>query len=109
MMRKIIPVAFLTVILGFGLPSIAQITDAAKQTGQAVGQAGKDAAKTTVETGKAVGSAAKEGAQTVGNEAKRTVTNAPKGATGMCKDGSYTKAKTKRGACSKHGGIAKWY
>ena len=33
---------------------------------------------------------------------------APKGATAQCKDGSYSTAKTKRGVCSKHGGIATW-
>ena len=32
----------------------------------------------------------------------------PAGATGQCKDGSYTMAKTHSGACSRHGGVAKW-
>jgi uncharacterized protein DUF3761 len=31
--------------------------------------------------------------------------DAPKDATGQCKDGTYTTAKTKQGACSSHGGI----
>jgi hypothetical protein len=34
---------------------------------------------------------------------------APAGSTGKCADGSYTKAATKRGACSHHGGVAEWY
>jgi hypothetical protein len=34
---------------------------------------------------------------------------APKGSTGECKDGSYTSAKTERGACSRHGGVKQWY
>ena len=32
----------------------------------------------------------------------------PAGATGQCKDGSYTMSKTHSGACSHHGGVAKW-
>ena len=35
--------------------------------------------------------------------------SAPKGATGQCNDGSYTRAKTQRGACSQHGGVKTWF
>ena len=34
---------------------------------------------------------------------------APQGSTGECKDGSYTSAPSKRGACSGHGGVKEWY
>ncbi len=34
---------------------------------------------------------------------------APAGSTAQCKDGSFSSAKTKQGACSGHGGIATWY
>src|SRR5439155_16694963 len=33
---------------------------------------------------------------------------APVGATAKCGDGTYSKAKTKQGACSKHKGGAEW-
>src|SRR5450432_933204 len=34
---------------------------------------------------------------------------APSGSTGECKDGSYTSAESKRGACAGHGGVKDWY
>jgi hypothetical protein len=45
-----------------------------------------------------------------------TITNAPlptpihpAGTTGQCRDGTYTYAKHKQGACSSHGGVASWW
>jgi hypothetical protein len=34
---------------------------------------------------------------------------APAGSSGSCKDGTFTSASSKRGACSGHGGIKDWY
>jgi hypothetical protein len=36
------------------------------------------------------------------------VTESPTGATARCKDGLYSHAKGHTGACSHHGGVAKW-
>jgi hypothetical protein len=99
MLKKFIPLVCLTAMLGFSLPAAAgQVTDALKKTGQAVGDAGKKAAQTTVDVSKKVGS-----------ETKHAVTGAPKGVTGKCRDGTYTRATFKSGACGKHGGVRQWY
>jgi hypothetical protein len=88
----------LTAMLGFSAPSMAQIGDLAKQAGKA-----------TVDTAQKAGSEVKQGAQKTTTATKNAVTGRPQGTTGLCKDGTYTAAKTKSGACSKHGGVEKWY
>ena len=40
--------------------------------------------------------------------AKKTAKAGAAGATARCKDGTYSHAKTHRGACSGHGGVAEW-
>jgi hypothetical protein len=95
--KKLIPMACLTAVLGFSAPSTAQITDAMKHVGQA-----------TVDTTKKAATATEKAGTKVGHETKNAVVGKPKGTTGKCKDGSYTKS-TSRSACAKHGGVEKWY
>jgi hypothetical protein len=33
----------------------------------------------------------------------------PRGATAQCRDGSYSFSRSRRGTCSHHGGVAKWF
>jgi len=37
------------------------------------------------------------------------VIDAPAGSTGVCEDGSYSSALRRDGACSAHGGLARWF
>jgi len=41
--------------------------------------------------------------------ATKKATAKPADATGQCGDGTYTRAKTRQGACSSHGGVKTWY
>lgn len=53
--------------------------------------------------------AAPKSSSTRSTSAPKAEAGAPANATGQCGDGSYTTAKTKSGACSKHGGVATWF
>ena len=44
-----------------------------------------------------------------GKKKSGSKSTAPEGATAKCKDGTYSRAKQHRGACSHHGGVAVWY
>ena len=45
---------------------------------------------------------------TTGSYRGKSITTDPAGATGQCRDGTYTHAVHHSGACSSHGGVAKW-
>src|SRR5262245_33441140 len=71
---------------------MAAQTDSAKTMATQAGSKAKDAGKDA----KDAGEAAKEAVLPA---------DAPKDATGQCTDGTYTTAKTRKGACSGHGGV----
>ena len=39
---------------------------------------------------------------------KAPVYEAPDGASAKCRDGSYSFSQSRRGTCSRHGGVAAW-
>lgn len=43
-----------------------------------------------------------------GSYGGKSITASPAGATGQCRDGTFTHATHHSGACSSHGGVAKW-
>lgn len=48
-------------------------------------------------------------ARSTGTTVSRSVTADSTGATAQCKDGSFSHAQHRSGACSRHGGVAKWF
>jgi hypothetical protein len=107
-MRRLMQAVCLAAAIGFSAPSlsvpvVAQATDDVRQAGKDAGHAGKKAAVAGKDAGIAAGDAAKKVGEAAADAAKGTTDvvtrNPPKGSTGVCKDGSYTKAKSKQGAC----------
>lgn len=91
-------------------PAAAAPAAAAAQPARAAKTASAKASK-GAKTASAEASGAAKTASAKASDATKTASAAgpaPSGATGVCKDGSYTTSKTHSGACSHHGGVAKW-
>jgi uncharacterized protein DUF3761 len=68
-----------------------------------------DAAKSASKGASSTAPKADAAKKAPGNPAPKTAAAKPADASGKCKDGTYSKAATKQGACSGHGGVAEWY
>ena len=80
--------------------------DAAKTTAKSTDKAADNAAKSAKAADKAADKAS-DAAKTKTASTKADNTD-PTNATAQCKDGTYSQAKTHQGACSNHGGVAKF-
>jgi hypothetical protein len=95
---------------GVGRKAASHQKKVAKSNAKAEAKADKSEAKAEAKTDK---SAAKAEAKTDKSEAKAAKSEAKEdnnaaGAIARCKDGLYSHAKNRRGACSRHGGVASW-
>ncbi|OKP04290.1 DUF3761 domain-containing protein [Xenorhabdus eapokensis] len=87
-------------------PAVSTSADVASKTVTAVEQNVKSAKNKANSLEKKVTKKAKK--QKISKKKNRN-SLAKKGAnTALCKDGSYSKSKSRKGACSRHGGVAKW-
>ena len=94
------------------------MTAAMKAKAEADAKAAKKAAKTAKAEAKAEAKTAKKEAKAAAKEAKKDAKTEAKadrpedrdarGATAECKDHTYSHARTHQGACSRHGGVAKF-
>ena len=103
-MKRFISACMIAGLCAFASPAMAQST--AKQDAKAAGQETKDA-------GKAAGDAAKDAGKATAKATKKTaksVKHRVKGTTvtANCNDGTTYSGKSRRGACSGHGGVKAW-
>lgn len=80
----------------------------AEKAGDKVKESAKKAARATAEAAETVGDKTKEAAKKVGRAADKAEDKVSDKATAKCKDGTMSYAKSRSGACSRHGGVAEW-
>jgi hypothetical protein len=86
----------------------------ARKTAKIDAKASKADAKTDMKANKGDAKAAKAADKLASKSATSDVKQTGKsgtdaaGATAKCKDGTYSHAASRRGACSRHGGVAEW-
>lgn len=82
--------------------------DASKTAAKATDKAADNAAKSAKAADKSADKAASTAAKTKTASTTKAGNTDPTDATAQCKDGTYSHAKTHQGACSNHGGVAKF-
>ena len=93
---------------GHGRVDAAKTQAAAKAAKPAAKQAGKPTANPAVATAAPVKTAPVAKKEMAANTKAKNDDKDAKGATAECKDGTYSHAASHRGACSNHGGVAKF-
>jgi hypothetical protein len=97
----LVVVAFATPSFADSAPAATTCSDGTTSTAKGKGACSKHGG---VKKGDAAAPAAAP-AKAAAPAATAAPATAPAGATAKCKDGTYSKAKTHSGACSKHGGV----
>jgi hypothetical protein len=103
-MKRFISACIIAGLCAFANPAFAQTTakQDTKRAGEAVKDAGKDTGSAAKDLGKATAKATKRTAKSVKHHVKGTPYTAD------CKDGTTYSGKSRRGACSGHGGVKAW-
>lgn len=103
-MKRFISACMIAGLCACASPTFAQTTakQDTKRAGEEAKDAGKDAGSAVKDVGKATAKATKRTAKSAKHHVKGTPYTAD------CKDGTTYTGKTRKGACSGHGGVKAW-